>query len=32
VVIAMWLTHDNRHPGMIECLVGVQGTRGSADI
>lgn len=31
-IIATWLTHDNRHLGMIECLVGVQGTRGSADI
>ncbi len=26
-----WMTHDNRHLGMIEGLVGVQGLQGSAD-
>lgn len=30
-IITTWLTHDNRHTGMIECLVGVQGMAGSAD-
>jgi hypothetical protein len=30
-LISTWLTHDNRHLGMIECLIGVQGMRGSAD-
>lgn len=30
-IITTWLTHDNRHTGMIECLVGLQGVRGSAD-
>ena len=25
-----WLKHANRHLGMIECLVGVQGLRGTA--
>ena len=30
-IISTWMTHDNRHLGMIECLVGVQGTYGSAD-
>ena len=30
-IISTWLTHDCRHLGMIECLVGVQGSRGSAD-
>lgn len=30
-IIATWMTHDNRHLGMIECLVGVQGVHGSAD-
>jgi hypothetical protein len=26
-----WMEHDNRHLGMIECLIGVQGMHGSAD-
>ncbi len=30
-IVITWLTHDNRHLGMIECLVGVQGQSGSAD-
>ena len=30
-IISTWMTHDNRHLGMIECLVGVQGVHGSAD-
>lgn len=30
-IFATWLTHDCRHLGMIECLVGVQGASGSAD-
>jgi hypothetical protein len=30
-IISTWLTHDNRHLGMIECLAGVQGIQGSAD-
>lgn len=30
-IIATWMTHDNRHLGMIECLVGIQGAHGSAD-
>jgi hypothetical protein len=30
-IILTWMTHDNRHLGMIECLVGVQGIHGSAD-
>ena len=30
-IIITWMTHDNRHLGMIEGLVGVQGGRGSAD-
>ncbi len=25
-----WLKHDNRHLGMIECMLGVQGRRGTA--
>ena len=25
-----WLVHDSRHLGMIECLLGVQGTHGTA--
>jgi hypothetical protein len=25
-----WLKHDNRHLGMIECLLGVQGLHGTA--
>lgn len=30
-IIMTWMTHDSRHLGMIECLVGVQGMSGSAD-
>jgi len=30
-IISGWISHDNRHLGMIECLVGVQGMRGSAE-
>ncbi len=30
-IILTWMTHDNRHLGMIEGLVGVQGLQGSAD-
>ena len=30
-IISTWLTHDNRHLGMIECLVGNQGMQGTAD-
>lgn len=30
-IIVTWMTHDNRHLGMIECLVGLQGQTGSAD-
>ena len=30
-IIVTWMTHDNRHLGMIECLVGLQGRSGSAD-
>ncbi len=30
-IISTWMSHDNRHLGMIECLVGVQGIHGSAD-
>ena len=30
-IISTWMTHDSRHLGMIECLVGVQGIHGSAD-
>lgn len=30
-IVITWMTHDNRHLGMIECLVGLQGERGSAD-
>jgi len=30
-ILITWMTHDNRHLGMIECLVGVQGIHGSAD-
>ena len=30
-IVITWMTHDNRHLGMIECLVGVQGRSGSAD-
>lgn len=30
-ILITWMTHDNRHLGMIECLVGLQGRAGSAD-
>ncbi len=30
-IIMTWLTHDNRHTGMIECLIGLQGMSGTAD-
>ncbi len=30
-IITTWMTHDNRHLGMIECLVGIQGKHGTAD-
>lgn len=30
-IISTWMTHDNRHLGMIECLIGIQGMHGSAD-
>lgn len=30
-IVMTWMTHDNRHLGMIECLVGLQGQHGSAD-
>jgi hypothetical protein len=30
-IVITWMTHDNRHLGMIECLIGIQGKRGSAD-
>ncbi len=30
-IVITWMTHDNRHLGMIECLVGLQGQGGSAD-
>ena len=30
-IIVTWMTHDNRHLGMIECLIGFQGQSGSAD-
>ncbi len=28
-IITGWLAHDNEHLGMIECLIGVQGMRGT---
>jgi uncharacterized damage-inducible protein DinB len=28
--VMSWLKHDNRHLGMIECMLGVQGLHGSA--
>jgi uncharacterized damage-inducible protein DinB len=28
--ILSWLKHENRHLGMIECMLGVQGLRGTA--
>jgi len=30
-IILTWMEHDNRHLGMIECLIGIQGMHGSAD-
>jgi len=31
-IISTWITHEeDRHLGIIECLVGVQGIHGSAD-
>ena len=30
-IISTWMTHDSRHLGMIECLVGILGIQGSAD-
>lgn len=30
-IVVTWMTHDNRHLGMIECLVGLLGRAGSAD-
>ncbi|HRF50866.1 MAG TPA: DinB family protein [Anaerolineales bacterium] len=30
-IVVTWMTHDNRHLGMIECLVGFLGKTGSAD-
>lgn len=30
-IVITWMTHDNRHLGMIECLVGLLGEAGSAD-
>jgi hypothetical protein len=30
-IVITWMTHDNRHIGMIECMVGLQGQSGSAD-
>lgn len=30
-IVVTWMTHDNRHLGMIECLVGLLGKAGSAD-
>ena len=30
-IVLTWMEHDNRHLGMIEGLVGVQGLHGSAD-
>jgi len=30
-IVVTWMTHDNRHLGMIECLVGLQHMAGSAD-
>ena len=28
--VLSWLKHDNRHLGMIECMLGVQGLHGTA--
>lgn len=30
-ILITWMTHDNRHLGMVECLIGLQGQSGSAD-
>ena len=30
-IVVTWMTHDNRHLGMIECMIGLQGRAGSAD-
>jgi hypothetical protein len=30
-IMITWMTHDNRHLGMIECLAGLQSGSGSAD-
>jgi hypothetical protein len=30
-IILTWVEYDNRHLGMIECLIGAQGMPGSAD-
>ena len=30
-IVVTWMTHDNRHLGMIECLIGLQHKTGSAD-
>ena len=30
-IITAWMRHDSEHLGMIECLVGVQGMRGTAN-
>ena len=30
-IISTWMTHDNRHLGMIECPIGIQGMHGTAD-
>jgi hypothetical protein len=29
-MILDWLKHDNRHLGMIECMLGAQGLQGTA--
>jgi len=30
-IITGWIAHDNEHLGMMECLIGVQGMRGTAN-
>ena len=30
-IVITWMTHDNRHLGMVECLIGLQGQSGSVD-
>lgn len=30
-IVITWMTHDNRHLGMIEALTGLQGIPGTAD-